>query len=127
MKNDNILKFSLSILFFVFFTVSQGMAQRAGPYARVVEIEIKSNYLEEFKAALKEDIEAAVKNEKGVMALYAVYDNNVPNHITVFEVFVNKEAHKKHQNTEYFKKYKSKTSGMVLSTARREVTPIVAN
>ena len=55
------------------------------PYVRVAEIEIDPAQLEPYKAAVKEQIEAAVRLEPGVLALYSVTDKENPAHIFVFE------------------------------------------
>ncbi|MEX2594679.1 MAG: antibiotic biosynthesis monooxygenase [Anditalea sp.] len=87
MINIRIPKLSLCIVFFALISIVKTTAQTGTPYARVIEIEVKPEFLEEFKAALMEDIKSAVENEKGIMAIYAMYDNESPNHVTVFEVF----------------------------------------
>ena len=91
---------------------------------RIVELEIDSVYLTRFNAALKEDIETAVKSEPGVLSLFAVYDKEKTTHVTIFEIYVNDAAHKSHQQTPHFLKYREATKGMVKSVMRREVTPI---
>ena len=53
------------------------------PYVRVAEIEIDAAQLEAYQAAVKEQIEAAVRLEEGVLALYSVADKENLSHITV--------------------------------------------
>jgi hypothetical protein len=53
------------------------------PYVRVAEIEIDPAQLEAYQAAVKEQIEAAVRLEEGVLALYSVADKENLSHITV--------------------------------------------
>ena len=48
------------------------------PYVRVAEIGIDPAQLEPYKAAVKEQIEAAVRLEPGVLALYSVTDKENP-------------------------------------------------
>jgi quinol monooxygenase YgiN len=62
------------------------------PYVRVAEIEIDPLQLEAYKAAVKEQIEAAVRLEPGVLALYAVIDKENPARILVFEMYADIEA-----------------------------------
>jgi len=93
-------------------------------FVRIVELEIDSSHLEGFKAALAEDIKAAVSKEDGVLTLLAVYDQDHPTHVTVFEIYQSEEAHKSHQQTAHFLKYKNSTTGMVKSVSRRRVVPI---
>jgi len=56
------------------------------PYVRVAEIEIDPSQIEPYKAAVKEQIEAAVRLEPGVLALYSVADKENPSHVFVFEM-----------------------------------------
>jgi quinol monooxygenase YgiN len=99
------------------------------PHVRVAEIEIDPLQLDAYKAAVKEQIEAAVRLEPGVLALYAVTDKENPARIVVFEIYADIEAYKAHLETAHFKKYKVTTqdsevtqaSGNGADPARREV------
>jgi len=101
-----------------------GFSQSDSRFVRIVELEIDSVHLESFKAALAEDAKAAVLKESGVLTLHAVYDQDNPTHVTVFEIYQNEDAHKSHQQTEHFLKYKKTTTGMVKSVLRKRVIPI---
>jgi len=57
------------------------------PYVRVAEIEIDPAQLDAYSAAVKEQIEAAVRSEPGVVALYSVADKENPAHVFVFEIY----------------------------------------
>lgn len=100
------------------------IAQDKGYYVLIVNLEVDSVDLESFKAALKEDIETAVRTEPGVLTLHAMFDKDNPTHITVFEIYLNEEAHKAHQQTSHFNKYRNATEGMVTSVERTEMIPI---
>lgn len=95
------------------------------PYVRVAEIEIDPAQIEPYKAAVKEQIEAAVRLEPGVLALYSVSDNENPAHVFVFEIYADAEAYKAHLETDHFKKYKSATNDMVKSLKLRDTVPIL--
>lgn len=58
--------------------------QAREPYVRVAEIEIDPAHLEAYTAAVKEQIEAAIGLEAGVLALYSVADKDNPAHVFVF-------------------------------------------
>jgi quinol monooxygenase YgiN len=94
------------------------------PYVRVAEIEIDPLQLDAYKAAVKEQIEAAVRLEPGVLALYAVTDKENPARIVVFEMYADMEAYKAHLETAHFKKYKITTQDIVKSLKLRETVPI---
>jgi quinol monooxygenase YgiN len=92
---------------------------------RVAEIEIDPAQLEPYKAAVKEQIEAAVRLEPGVLALYSVTDKENPAHIFVFEMYADVDAYKAHLETAHFKKYKAITQNMVKSLKLRDTIPIL--
>src|SRR5215831_18024202 len=79
------------------------------PYVRVAEIEIDPAQLEPYKAAVKEQIEAAVRLEPGVLAQYSVADKEKPAHIFFFEIYADVDADKAHPETAHFKEYKATT------------------
>jgi 4-carboxymuconolactone decarboxylase len=99
-------------------------AQRQEPYVRIARILADTAQLENYKAALKEGIETAVRVEAGVLRMYAVYDKDKPTHITVFETYASKEAYESHIQTPHFKKYKTGTLPMVKSLELIDVVPI---
>lgn len=106
---------------FSYTTVS---AQKKDRMIRLAKIVVDSTQLENYRAALKEGIEAAVRLEPGVLTLYAVYDKNNPTRVTVLEIYANEEAYKAHLQTAHFKKYKNATQKMVVSLELTDVVPI---
>jgi quinol monooxygenase YgiN len=103
---------------------SYGQAAKE-PQVRIAEIEIDPAKLEVYLDALKEQIEAALRNEAGVVALYSVAEKENPAHITVFEIYRDAEAYKQHVETTHFKKYKTATQDIVKSLKLRETVPIL--
>ncbi|TMK51456.1 MAG: antibiotic biosynthesis monooxygenase [Alphaproteobacteria bacterium] len=99
--------------------------QAREPYVRVAEIEIDPSQLEAYKAAAKQQIEAAVRLEPGVLALYSVADKDDPTHVFVFEMYADVEAYKAHLETAHFKKYKVTTQDIVKSLKLRDTVPIL--
>jgi quinol monooxygenase YgiN len=95
------------------------------PYVRVAEIEIDPAQLEPYRAAVKEQIEAAVRLEPGVIALYSVADKENPSHVFVFEMYADVDAYRSHLETAHFKKYKTTTQDMVKSLKLRDTVPIL--
>jgi quinol monooxygenase YgiN len=104
---------------------SSTTAQGKDPYVRVAEIEIDPAQLEPYKAAVKEQIEAAVRLEPGVLVLYSVTDKEDPTHVFVFEMYADVEAYKAHLETDHFKRYKVTTQGMIKSLKLRDTVPIL--
>jgi quinol monooxygenase YgiN len=95
------------------------------PYVRVAEIEIDPAQLEAYKAAVKEQIEAAVQLEAGVLALYSVADKDNPAHVFVFEMYADIDSYKAHLETAHFTRYKVTTQDMVKSLKLRDMVPIL--
>jgi quinol monooxygenase YgiN len=95
-------------------------------YVRVAEIEIDPAQLVPYKAAVKEQIEAAVRLEPGVLALYSVSDKENPAHVFVFEMYADVAAYKAHLETAHFKKYKATTQDMVKSLTLRDAVILLA-
>ena len=95
------------------------------PYLRLAEIEIDPSQIEPYRAAVQEQIEAAVRLEPGVLALYSVADKENPSHVFVFELYADVEAYKSHLETAHFKKYKAITQNMVKSLKLRDAVPIL--
>jgi quinol monooxygenase YgiN len=102
----------------------QVLAQQENRKTRIAKIEIYPAYLEQYKTALAEHAETAVREDLGVLALQAVYDKVHPTHITVFEVYASESAYQAHLKTPHFLKYKSGTLKMVKSLELVEVAPI---
>jgi 4-carboxymuconolactone decarboxylase len=92
---------------------------------RLAKLVIDSTQLESYKAALKEEIEASVRLEPGVLTLYAVSEKNNPTHITILEIYADEEAYKSHLQTPHFLKYKTGTKEMIRSLELVETVPLV--
>ena len=95
------------------------------PYVRVAEIEIDPTQIEPYRAAAKEQIEAAVRLEPGVLALYSVADKENPSRVWVFEMYTDVDAYKSHLETAHFQKYKTITQDMVKSLKLWDTIPIL--
>ena len=78
-----------------------------------------------YTVAIKEQVEAALRLEPGVLALYAVADKENPAHVTVFEIYADAAAYKAHLETAHFKSYKITTEDIVKSLKLRETVPIL--
>lgn len=93
-------------------------------YVQVAEIEIDPAQLENYRAAVKEHIETAIREEPGVLVLYAVSERDNPTQIRVFEVYASMDAYRAHLEAPHFKKYKAVTERMVTSLRLVQTTPI---
>jgi quinol monooxygenase YgiN len=91
----------------------------------VAEIEIDPAKLEDYTTAIKEQVEAALRLEPGVLALYCVADKEHPAHVTVLEIYVDEAAYKAHLEMAHFKNYRIATQDMVKSLKLRETVPVL--
>ena len=82
---------------------------------RISEIEIDSNYLAEYKAILKEEAEASVRLEPGVISIFPMYQKDNPTSVRILEIYASREAYESHLKTPHFQKYKTTTLKMVKS------------
>lgn len=99
-------------------------SQDSALVVRIARLVIDTAQLDAYKAALKLHAETAVKVERGVLNLYAVYETKQPTHVTVFEIYASKEAYQSHLTTKHFLQYKTGTAGMVKSLELAETVPI---
>jgi len=92
---------------------------------RLSMITVDSTQLESYNEYLKEEIEASMRLELGVLTLYAVADKKQPNRIFILEIYADKEAYQKHIATPHFKKYKEGTLEMVQSLELIDTNPLI--
>ncbi len=106
------MKYLLTLLIFAFNNVS---AQTKDMMIRISEIEIDSNYLQEYNSILQEESRASVQLEAGVIAIYPLYQKENPTQIRILEIYANRKAYESHLKTSHFQKYKTTTIKMVKS------------
>ena len=94
-----------------------------GQYVQVAEIDPAQ--LEDYRAAVREQIETAVRVEPGVLVLYAVSEKDNPTHVRVFEIYKDTDAYRSHLESSHFKKYKATTEKMVKSLKLVQAAPIM--
>ncbi len=97
------------------FTYNPLTAQKSNTMYRIAKIKVDENQLENYKSALQEQMNAAIKLEPGVLSYTVVADKKDATSITIFEVYANLDAYQSHILTAHFKKYKETVKDMVLS------------
>tara|TARA_Y100001933_G_scaffold264247_1_gene329044 strand:+ start:6156 stop:6587 length:432 start_codon:yes stop_codon:yes gene_type:complete len=80
---------------------------------RIAELEIGADYLDEYLEILKEESEASLRLEPGVICIYPMFQKENPTQIRLLEIYANKEAYESHLKTPHFQKYKTTTAEMV--------------
>ena len=121
----DILSLTLIAVMFIFFCCDNTSAQNKNQMVRLAKLVIDSTQLEDYNALLKEEIEASVRVEPGVLTLYAVSDKNDPTHITILEIYADTIAYKLHLQTPHFIKYKNGTKDMIKSLELVGTVPLV--
>ena len=94
---------------------------------RISEIEIDSTYLKEYIRILKEESEASVRLEPGVISIYPMFQKENPTEIRILEIYANRKAYDSHLQTPHFKTYKTSTLNMVKSLRLVDMEPIDKN
>jgi quinol monooxygenase YgiN len=95
------------------------------PIVRIAELEIHPDHLDTYCALLREEIEASVALEPGVLALNAVSLKNNPTSIRLLEIYADEEAYHSHLQSPHFLKYKTQTAKMVMSLRLVETEPLL--
>lgn len=92
---------------------------------RISKITVDPAQLDSYNAYLKEEIEASIRLEPGVLTLYAVSEKEHPNKITILEIYANQDAYKTHIQTPHFQKYKLGTLDMVQELELIDANPLI--
>lgn len=100
------------------------MPQNSDWLVRLAEIEIDRAHVDAYDALLRQEIEASVRLEPGVVMLHAVAEKERPEHIRILEVYADRQAYEAHLLTPHFLKYKASTATMVRSLRLVEAEPI---
>jgi quinol monooxygenase YgiN len=82
---------------------------------RVAELEIEPASLAEYMNILREESEASIRLEPGVLCILPMQEKEDPNRIRIVEVYATKSAYESHLQTPHFKHYKTATQAMVKS------------
>lgn len=90
-------------------------SQNADMMVRVAEIEIEPSMLAEYKAILKEEAEASVRLEPGVIVIFPMYQKEHPTQVRILEIYADRHAYESHLQSPHFQRYKTLTLAMVKS------------
>lgn len=114
-------KFTFMVCLLILCMTGSALAQSNNQMVRLAKIQVDPALLDQYNAALKEQMTTAVKTEPGVLTYYAVADKTDPSHITILEVYADTAAYKAHIETPHFKKYKAIVQNMVKSLVLEDV------
>jgi quinol monooxygenase YgiN len=104
---------SVWVLFLTIFFQHRVMAQEDKKMYRIARITVDPLQLDKYKAALQEQMAAAIRVEPGVLSYQAVADKKDPAHITILEIYADTAAYQAHIQTTHFRKYKDTVKDMV--------------
>lgn len=82
---------------------------------RIAELDIEPGYLDEYLEILREEAEASVRIEPGVISIFPMQQKQNPTQIRIVEIYASKEAYEAHLKSPHFIKYKDGTAIMVKS------------
>lgn len=94
-------------------------------FVRLSKITVDSARLDTYNAFLKEEIEASMRIEPGVLTLFATAEKEAPNKITILEIYADRSAYESHLKTPHFQKYKQGTLSMVQALELIDVRPLI--
>jgi len=124
MNAKQVLTFSVTFFLALLGAAAVGEAM-AQHHIQIAEIDVDAAQLEAYKAAVREQIEAAIRLESGVLVLYSVSNKDNPTHVTVFEIYRDREAYLAHLQAPHFLKYKATVEKMVKSLKLVPVEPVM--
>ena len=123
MKLRSIIRFAaLTILA---LCLAEEQAHASEPTSiRMAHLQIKENQLSDFNASVKEEMEAALRVEPGVFAIYAAADTSNPANMVFFEMYKDENAYQLHRDTPHFQKYFNTTKDMISDRVLLELVPV---
>ena len=115
MKAANTLQLLCLLTLFTLTACRTASVAKSGSemLVRISEIEIYRDSLPAYKAILKEEAEASVRLESGVISIFPMYEQKDSTQIRILEIYANKEAYQSHIKSPHFLKYKTTTLSMV--------------
>jgi quinol monooxygenase YgiN len=94
------------------------------PVVRVAELEIDPTHLAAYTAAVREEMDASVRIEPGVLAIYCVAEKDNPSKLRFFEMYADEAAYRAHIESPHFKKYVETTKSMIVSRKLIDAVPV---
>lgn len=100
------------------------LPMEADGIVRLSKIEVYPDYTDEYVKYAVEVGETSLRTEPGVLAMYALRQNDEPCAVTILEIYASREAYRSHIASEHFKRYKQGTLHMVKSLTLSDQTPL---
>lgn len=91
---------------------------------RIAQLEIEPHFMDEYISLLKDEAEASVRLEKGVVCIFPMVDKDQPTTVRILEIYSDQKAYEDHLQTPHFKHYKTASLKMVKSLQLIDMTAI---
>lgn len=115
----------IPVLILSFIILTDVNAQNSKRMVRLAIIDVDTTQIDNYNSFLKEEIDASIKKEPGVITLYAVSGKENPERVTLFETYADSAHYKSHLATPHFQKYKQGTLQMVKHLDLIEAEPLL--
>jgi len=102
-----------------------GPALAAEPLVRIAQLDIDPAQVAAYEAAVREEIEASVRLEPGVLSIYAVAEKDNPGRFHFFEIYADDAAYRSHIASPHFRKYAEITKTMIRSKKLLDTIPVM--
>ena len=122
--NTRSLTLVAAALVLLCFSVAVLCQEPRTPFVRMAELQIDPAQLQNYHAAVKEEMEISVRTEPGVLAIYAVAEKENPTRLKFFEMYADEAAYNAHIQSPHFKKYVEITKKMITSRKLIDTVPI---
>jgi quinol monooxygenase YgiN len=104
------------IILLIVMTYGTSSAQKKSDLMiRISEIEIHRDSLPSYKIILKQEAEASLKLEPGVISIFPMFQQKDSTQIRILEIYENRQAYESHIQSSHFLYYKKATISMVKS------------
>jgi len=109
----------------VLMAALSGPAVAADPLVRIAQPDIDPAHIAAYEAALREEIEASIRLEPGVLSIYAVAQKDRPDRFHFFEIYADDAAYRKHIESAHFRKYAELTKTMIRAKTLHNTVPVM--
>lgn len=93
--------------------VFQSHAQQSTLLIRIAEIQVHRDSLEAYKKILKEEANASMRLEPGVISIFPMFEKEHPGQVRILEIYASRKDYEAHLKTPHFLTYKTTTLAMV--------------
>jgi quinol monooxygenase YgiN len=94
------------------------------PFVRIAELKIDPAQLENYKTAVREEMETSIRVEPGVLAIYSVALKEDSSELRFFEIYKDEAAYQAHIASPHFRKYVEITKDMIRSRKLVDTKPV---